>query len=787
MNDEAAFLAAIAAAPADEALKLVFADWLEERDDPRAAWLRDRVLRPWMGPTFQSPVSALIEALTNDRRVLDVRRACERLGEPAVPGLVELLRHETPRVRAQAALCLRKIGKRAKAAVPALLEALKDRDQDVREKAARALQDIGPPEEAGTATLRDALADENYAVRQAASRALGSMRAKGAVVAELAGRLDSPDPAERVRAARALAELKTAEAVLPLDRALDDPASEVRVAAAVALGQLKDLSAALAPLCRALRSSDTAVRKAAAQQFNDYGWRPPPEALGPLRAALADTSPTVRERVADTLARCGPRAAEAVPDLLANLTHKSSQVRLTAAQALGQLGRDDASALGALVSASADESDAVAAAAVAALGNWSRLPNALAGPLLRYVRRARGADNPWPLHPSVAYGALAKLEAPSAEVINALRQGVTGRDSVEIDAACHALGAVGPAAAAAVPELAEVALLGDQIRAAVHALLRLGDAGVARVAELLGGGRAQVILREARQAQHDALPLLPALLLRLRAAATPNERVEIINALGPLGPNVSAAIPDLLTVVEGPAGADDHPRERALQTLADLSTEALLPHCPRLIALSRRQDVPPGAQCRVAGILARFAASAPEALGRIRELVRETAPAKRDGGSRQWGKSLVRSSIAHGLASLGRGAAVALPEVALLLRDPDNNVREAAINALRVTGDPAAVPHLRRAAAGDAEGWVRGKAVEALGQTGDTSEATVAPILAHLRDENPYQRRTAIEALAALRPDGAAVRQALRLSSKDTDSVVRRRATALLKRLESGK
>src|SRR5262249_10557614 len=142
MNDEAAFVAAIAAAPADEALKLVFADWLEERDDPRAGWLRDRVVRPWMGPTVQSPVPALIEALTNDRRVLDARRACARLGEPVVPGLVELLRHETPRVRAQAALCLRKIGKRAKEAVPALLEALKDREQDVREKAARALQDI---------------------------------------------------------------------------------------------------------------------------------------------------------------------------------------------------------------------------------------------------------------------------------------------------------------------------------------------------------------------------------------------------------------------------------------------------------------------------------------------------------------------------------------------------------------------------------------------------------------------------------------------------------------------
>ncbi len=36
MSDEAAFLAAIAAAPADALPRLVYADWLEERGDNRA-------------------------------------------------------------------------------------------------------------------------------------------------------------------------------------------------------------------------------------------------------------------------------------------------------------------------------------------------------------------------------------------------------------------------------------------------------------------------------------------------------------------------------------------------------------------------------------------------------------------------------------------------------------------------------------------------------------------------------------------------------------------------------
>lgn len=40
MNDEGALLAAIAAAPDDDAPRLVYADWLEERGDPRAEYVR---------------------------------------------------------------------------------------------------------------------------------------------------------------------------------------------------------------------------------------------------------------------------------------------------------------------------------------------------------------------------------------------------------------------------------------------------------------------------------------------------------------------------------------------------------------------------------------------------------------------------------------------------------------------------------------------------------------------------------------------------------------------------
>jgi uncharacterized protein (TIGR02996 family) len=40
MTSDDPFVAALAEDPADEALRLIYADWLEERDDPRAEYLR---------------------------------------------------------------------------------------------------------------------------------------------------------------------------------------------------------------------------------------------------------------------------------------------------------------------------------------------------------------------------------------------------------------------------------------------------------------------------------------------------------------------------------------------------------------------------------------------------------------------------------------------------------------------------------------------------------------------------------------------------------------------------
>ena len=85
MNDEQAMLAAYAAHYPDAAHREVLADWLEERGDARAAWLRDPDIGPWMGPDLTDPIARLIKVLPTQEAT--ATRVLVKLGQAAVPAL----------------------------------------------------------------------------------------------------------------------------------------------------------------------------------------------------------------------------------------------------------------------------------------------------------------------------------------------------------------------------------------------------------------------------------------------------------------------------------------------------------------------------------------------------------------------------------------------------------------------------------------------------------------------------------------------------------------------------
>lgn len=85
--------------------------------------------------------------------------ALARIGDAAVPSLVETLQDPDRDVRAQSARALARMGPRAEPAIPALIAALNDSDKEVRMGAARALGQIGPAASEAVPDLIKAIRD----------------------------------------------------------------------------------------------------------------------------------------------------------------------------------------------------------------------------------------------------------------------------------------------------------------------------------------------------------------------------------------------------------------------------------------------------------------------------------------------------------------------------------------------------------------------------------------------------------------------------------------------------
>lgn len=252
----------------------------------QSGWtFKNRELEGWLGE-LEAPKNSKARKLI-----------AEKIGLAAVPGLIALLGHKGPKVRAAAANTLRRIGPPAAAAAPALIELLASETKpSVRKDAVEALGAI--PGEAATRALLSLLqGPEPKLARLAAVGLRDRDRFADAIAAEIIAsyqRVLGDDElwsfrADLLKTASALG--RRADVLDFLTRALvEDPSTDAGRALA-AIARLEDAEA-VAALEGATRSDSHYLHDIAARALLDLGLAP-----GRLTACFLEAYEAAKQRV----------------------------------------------------------------------------------------------------------------------------------------------------------------------------------------------------------------------------------------------------------------------------------------------------------------------------------------------------------------------------------------------------------------------------------------------------------------------------------------------------------
>ncbi len=381
--------------------------------------------------------------------VMPALHSLAEAGADVVPALAEALDHKEARY--WACLILAELGPKAKEAVPALQKVVADERPEVRLQALVALGEIGPDARPAVPTVIKSLDDPEISVRYAAAFALGRIGDPSAAAA-LAKAAEAEDPFLKQLAIWASAkvdpqnEQKMSLAIKSLVAGLTHEKQSHRAAAArglLDLGRDEQMS----------KEIDALIPTLDEEQFGRYVTAF--AALGPRvvpRATEVLADPERRARGMRILARVGPKAAPAVPELIKLLADADPKTRTDALFTLAAIGPQADAAVAPIQQALSDSDREVMLTAGYALGKIGPA----AKPAVPALVKLTASEDP--LVKLTAVSALMKIDPQSEEhvrlaipaLIDAL--GSSGHEFIRLEAAMT-LGDLGKAAAAAVPAL----------------------------------------------------------------------------------------------------------------------------------------------------------------------------------------------------------------------------------------------------------------------------------------------------------------------------------------------
>ncbi|MBM3992649.1 MAG: hypothetical protein FJ303_00605 [Planctomycetes bacterium] len=296
--------------------------------------------------------------------------ASAKLAEPYV---VELLTDIDQNLRINAFHTLVALGGDPR---PGLKKALEHKDFSVRIKTAVTMTELNLEVELAAPILVEGLSQKDEALKVQCANALSArgLRVDEVLPIFLAG-LENPMANVRRESAQAIARYgpKGAKAAKALIKLLDDPDDGVVGQAMATLNAVGGDPKTLFPaMVKVLRRDDTRLHEPAARVIFMVG----PDAIDDIADLLKkEKAAGIRLACLQTLAMVGPRAKNAVPELIKALDDAPPRHRMTAARALGNIGPDAKDGLVALAKAAKDTDPHVAQIASAAITQIKADPN----------------------------------------------------------------------------------------------------------------------------------------------------------------------------------------------------------------------------------------------------------------------------------------------------------------------------------------------------------------------------------------------------------------------------
>lgn len=308
----------------DEAVRLQVADTLSKIDDDRAR----QALDDNVGLKLEKIIADLKK--TRDyRKQQEVEKSLAKLGQAAVPKLMELLKERDWKLSNAAVGALSKIG--GDETIEKLAEAIKQAGvSQERYNAARALGQMG---EAAVPALAELAQGGDTNVRTAAIQGLGYTKSEKATDLVLEA-IEDTDVSIQRAGAGAASTLNTPRARKALIDLLKHTDTTIRLHAANGLAYKREPEV-VAALIEALRDSDTRVQHAVVRGLA-YSGRRNKEAASALFTALKEDKPELRAAVAEAIGR--QRMRDAAKPLTEALDDPDLKVRQNALKALARIG-----------------------------------------------------------------------------------------------------------------------------------------------------------------------------------------------------------------------------------------------------------------------------------------------------------------------------------------------------------------------------------------------------------------------------------------------------------------